>query len=408
MTAANVGAGTLGYAFQILMGRMLDVTEFALLTSLFASGMVLSAPFSAMLMIVSRRVAITSACGDAAGLKRIAIHAFLSFGILVAAILMLGHLMSVQIATWLNLPSPLYALCLVAIPCFTALITITNGFLQGLQKFFFISAVSVSAVLVKIVVALALISIGMGVIGAVGGLFFSNVFIVVAGIFWVSKATKLVSANLAATVTDPIVPKTPIISVILSNIAVIGVCQGDVILVNNFLFPEQAGFYAAAAVLGKAALYLPAGVAFVLYPLVASNDVKKQSSNNYLYLSILLALAGCLGISITYFFIGYRLIEFFYGPAYTSAGEILCWYGFAFMPVSLVVVLENFMIARGKVVFGWVLLIIGPLFFILFPKPVDIFHFLRLISVLGVIWLVVGGLWMFREICFTKQTSYSS
>jgi hypothetical protein len=54
----------------------------------------------------------------------------------------------------------------------------------------------------------------------------------------------------------------------------------------------------------------------------------------------------------------------FYGQKYQGAAELLELYGFAMLPMALVMVAEHFLIAKGRVVFAYVMMIGIP--FVLF------------------------------------------
>ena len=52
----GTAGGILGYLFQIIMGRMLSVTEYGILSALMAIMVVIGAPIQTLSMIISRRV----------------------------------------------------------------------------------------------------------------------------------------------------------------------------------------------------------------------------------------------------------------------------------------------------------------------------------------------------------------
>jgi O-antigen/teichoic acid export membrane protein len=64
---------------------------------------------------------------------------------------------------------------------------------------------------------------------------------------------------------------------------------------------------------------------------------------------------------VSYWLFGEWLIDRLYGRAYAGASVLLRWYGFAILPMALVMVAEYFLIAKGRVLFAWVFLGMAPL-----------------------------------------------
>jgi len=50
-----------------------------------------------------------------------------------------------------------------------------------------------------------------------------------------------------------------------------------------------------------------------------------------------------------------------YGEDYRGAGEVLKYFGFAILPMALVLVAENFLIAKGRVLFAYLFAFTAPL-----------------------------------------------
>ena len=56
LVVGGVAGGILGYLFQIIMGRMLSVSEYGIFSALMAMIVVIGAPMTTLSMIISRRV----------------------------------------------------------------------------------------------------------------------------------------------------------------------------------------------------------------------------------------------------------------------------------------------------------------------------------------------------------------
>jgi O-antigen/teichoic acid export membrane protein len=108
-------------------------------------------------------------------------------------------------------------------------------------------------------------------------------------------------------------------------------------------------------------LYLPGGLVLALLPIVAARQARKQSSGTMLGQALLITFLLCGAAAICYAACGRWLIGLLYGDKYPEAGGLLASYGFAILPMALVMVAEHFLIAQGRVVFAWLFVLIAPL-----------------------------------------------
>jgi O-antigen/teichoic acid export membrane protein len=131
--------------------------------------------------------------------------------------------------------------------------------------------------------------------------------------------------------------------------------------VNHFFPAQDAGLYAAAAVLGKAVLYLPGGIALALFPMVVEQHARRQETRSLFLQALLLVGLVCTAGATFYLVAGRWLVQLLYGAQYAEAGELLRYYGFAILPMTLVMVAEYFLIAKGRILFAYIFVIIAPL-----------------------------------------------
>lgn len=359
LSAANVVAGLLGYAYQVLMGRMLAPVEFALFSAIMALYMFFSSPLGAMYMVISRRVSALRAHNQLAVLRSLywRTHEFLALGGLLFLLLLfpLAH----EAQTYLKSPTQAPIWLLGTAVVIGALLLINNAFFQGMQRFGWLGGTGVLGVSLKIILGIVLITLGFGVSGALGGVLLASCIVWLGGMLITTRSfpAKVVQGRL------PIesFPLKTLLPVLIANIAFAAMTQLDIVLVNWYFPPEQTGLYAAASVLGKAVLYLPGGLVMALYPMVAENHAKDQSSAHIMLQAVAVTATLCGLAALTYWLLGDWLITLLYGQTYTGAGELLRWYGFAMLPMTLVMVAEYFLIAKGSVLFAWLFLGMAPL-----------------------------------------------
>lgn len=354
----GVGGGILSYVFQVLMGRMLGILEYGLFTAMMAIFTVLSAPLGALMMVISRKVSEYSAKKDSGSIT----HFYYSINIFTAVIgiffLAAYIYFAPDIKTYLKAADYLPVYLLGVLIFLNLLPIINNSFLQGMQRFIWLSASSALSILFKIVFSVALVWLGYGVSGAIGG----TVLAMLAG--WIITYGALhfqLGRGRGLPSQASHLSFIPMLPVFLANVAFATMTQLDIVLVNFFFPAQEAGLYAAASVLGKAVLYLPGGIVLALYPMVTENHVHGESSKHLLKQALGLVFVLC-GIGATfYFFFGEWLVRLLYGETYQVAGEILRYYGFAILPMTFVMVMEYFLIAKGRVIFAYLFVILAPL-----------------------------------------------
>jgi O-antigen/teichoic acid export membrane protein len=358
MTVANVMGGALGYAYQVLMGRLLTPAEFALFSAVLALGLFFGSPMGALFMVVSRQVSTLLAQGGGHMLRTLYVVTHKRLAVAGGCFLILLVLLIPALQRYLKSPdsSPVWLFGLFLV--LSALLLVNGAFFQGLNQFFMLGGTGFVAVLMKIVFSVGLISLGLGVNGALAGVLLSVLSIWVFGMARLLR-TLPASADRGQLSIKPfaVAAVTP---VIVANVAFMAMTQLDMVLVNYYFPPDMAGLYAAASVLGKAVLYLPGGLVLALFPAVAENHAMKKGSSHLLFQSVAATFALCGMAALFYWFLGDQLISFFYGPAYSGAGELLRWYGFAILPMALVMVAEHFLIAQGRIFFAWLFLAIAP------------------------------------------------
>jgi O-antigen/teichoic acid export membrane protein len=149
--------------------------------------------------------------------------------------------------------------------------------------------------------------------------------------------------------------------VLIATISLAVMTQLDLVLVNYYFPSGQAGLYAAASVLGKAVLYIPGGLIIALFPMAAADKSNGVKGMQLLYKASLVTLLSCGMLACIYFIYGDFLIKALYGADYDGAGGILALYGFAMLPLALVVVAEQYVIARGETLFSWLFIVLAPI-----------------------------------------------
>jgi O-antigen/teichoic acid export membrane protein len=352
MFIATIGGGILGYVSQVLMGRMLSVADYGLFVTMMALLALVGVPLGTLSMMVTRRASGYWAKNQPARIA--AMFWWINrrvFWISLAAVLCAlpftpflrdyAHLESL-VPAWIFL-----------LLIFTVLFGPVNiAFLQAQQNFRWLAINELAGHAFKIIFCVALVYAGFKLNGALMGMVLATMAI------WFMSYLPLRSV-----VTQPISVDQPkdhlsfkgAIPVLVANLSFAVMTQLDLLLVKHYFDPHQTGVYAAAAILGKAVMYLPSAITIAMFPMVAENESRSQSSA-HLFLNAMVLTAGLSGAgAVFYFLFADDIMTLFYGQKYQGAAEVLKLYGFAMLPMALVVVAEHFLIAKGRVVFAYVM-----------------------------------------------------
>jgi O-antigen/teichoic acid export membrane protein len=359
LSGAGVVGGLLGYVFQVLMGRLLSPPEFALFSAIMALTTFFMSPLGAMSMLLSRRVSTLRACSQHHAMRHLYLrsHHFLALSGLGFLAVMVLALPIVQ--NYLKAPDTLPILIFSMVIVFGAMSVINNAFFQGQQQFFWLGASGVAGVSIKIIFSVTLISLGWGTSGAILGVLLSIILMWLLGTAYTLK--KLPNRGTAVSRAMEPFPLSMIVPVLIANVAFAIMTQLDMVLVNHYFDAEQAGMYAAASVLGKAVLYLPGGLVMVMFPMVAEQHAADKGSAHLLLQAAGATLLVCGAAALFYGLFGPWLVQVFYGQQYAAAGKLLGLYGWAILPMAMVMVAEHFLIAKGRILFAWLFLAVAPL-----------------------------------------------
>ena len=388
LVVGGVAGGILGYLFQIIMGRMLSVSEYGIFSALMAMLVVIGAPMTTLSMIISRRVSTYRSEQDNGKLGYLFywINRKLLLIAVVLIVLVVFNIKPLQNFLLIEKSAHLYLLLIILLIAFPQ--AVNNAYLQGLQYFKWLSVSGVLATLLKIIIAVILIYFGLGVAGALGGVIFSTFIILI--LTYVVLRPSLSKNNASISNTTHLLFKSAM-PVLLANVAFAVMTQIDMVLVKYYFSEQEVGIYAAASILGKAGMYLPGGIAMALFPMVAENHASGKSSAHLMFQAVgvtaLLSLTGAL----FYYFFADSIIVLLYGNDYKEAANVLKYFGFAILPMALIMVAEHFLIAMGRVLFTYLFMVVAPLQLIAIYYYHDtLLDIVAVLSISGII-LVVSG-----------------
>lgn len=357
MFVATIAGGVLGYVFQVLMGRLLSIADYGLFVTLMALFAVIGVPLGALNMVVARKASEYRAKNQPERLAAMFWWVNKRVFWTGAVVILCASPFVAVMRDYFRLDSivPVWIFLLMV---FAALFgPVNSAFLQALQGFRWLAANGVTGHGFKIIFCVALVFAGFGLNGALMGTVLAlfatwlMTFLPIRHAVTPSAGAGRVGRHLSFKSAIP---------VLIANLAFVVMTQLDMVLVNYYFDSDQAGLYAAASILGKAVMYLPGAIVIAMFPMVAENESRGLSSAHLFFNAMGLTAALSGAGALFYLFFADGIMPLLYGHKYQAATELLRYYGFAILPMTLVMVAEHFLIAKGRVIFAYIMMLAIP------------------------------------------------
>jgi O-antigen/teichoic acid export membrane protein len=359
MSGFGVVGGVLGYVFQVLMGRLLSSRDFALFGAIMGASMFAMAPMGALMMLVSKKVATLVALKSQDRLRSVYQQTCLFLFRASLALLFFIFLGYQELQLFFKIDGPWPLVFVISVVLLAGMQTVNNAFFQGQEKFNHLGLFGLMGISLKIALCVLLLSLGFELYGVLSGVLISTALVWFFGVLSIRRSF-VGSKQYKDKFFDHGDQFKIMLPTLVANIAFVAMTQLDIVLVNYYFEPSLAAEYTAASVLGKAVLYLPWGLVMALFPMVTQQHATSRSSSHLLVQAASATLLLCSAAAVFYWLLGPFIVNLFYGNRFVLAGDLLGMYGFAILPMALVMVAEHFLIAKGRVLFAWLFFLIAP------------------------------------------------
>ena len=350
---ATIVTGIFNYLSNILVGRMLGPADYSIFASLLSLVLILGVLAGVVQTVTSNYVARLRARGAMSETGAFLVYLALRLLPLGIGSTLLLAVISQPLSTFLRMPSPvpIITLSLVVIP--VMLLPVVYGALAGVQRFGALGATQIGGGVLRLIAVVTLISLGLGVAGAVASLLVSYLGALVLGVLYLRE---LVRHRGEERVVQPIGLFEYSLHTVLALLAFAMLTNSDLIIVKSRFSPDEAGLYAAAAALGKVTLWLPAAVGVLLLPKATEQHARMQSSASLVWKSLLATGLLCGGFIIVFFLFPTPLVRVLFGELYVAHASLLGLYALAMMLFSLVNVCLYYYLAVQEKRYGYFLL----------------------------------------------------
>jgi O-antigen/teichoic acid export membrane protein len=383
--SASILAGFLNYLFQLYVGRMLGPSDYGIYSSLVALLYIMSVPSSTIQTSVAKLVSDYST--DHEKIKYLLKYAFRKLTVVAVLVSALFMFLSIYLSDFLNINSNTYFIILSILLFISFLSPILMGALQGMQMFMQMGLNGVAGTLFKLLSGIILVYYGFGVNGALFALLIGSLLALILAFmpFRFLEGSKEVNGNLRFFDYS--------IVVLLATIGLTFMTNGDMLIVKHYLSENEAGLYAAAALLGKIILFTTAPIAMVMFPKVTV--MNKNKNNGFDLLRNSLLYTGGISFFFVAIFILFPefIVQLLFGPKFLEINGLLVYFAAAIAFFSLANIFVFYDLATRKYRFLYVLGAVSVLEVVL----ISLFHdssltVVRILLVLMAILFV--GVWL--------------
>ena len=308
--AATLVASGANYASNLVLGRRLEVDEFADAALVVSGLLLLSAVALGLQLTVARAIATGGGASAARRLERRAVIVGAGAGATVAVL-------SPMIASRFNMGSPVPLIVLAAgVPIFFSM-AMRRGVLQASHRFGQIALSQVAEPLARLAITMVALSMGLGATSAAVGL------VAAFAVGWVVSSPGALRLEATTTIRET---RSAVGATVLLLIGQVVIANGDLWVVAA-LIPSDAGSYAAVALVGRLVFIAGWSIVTVVFPTLASGS--GAASGRLLLKAV--GSAAIVGSELTAgaFVAGDRLIGAMVGDDYAEAGHLLGPYALA-------------------------------------------------------------------------------
>lgn len=330
MLVLSVVASAFNYAFQIISGRLLSTADYGELNSAFSVINIFTVIGVALGLSTAKNISESSNIigSKIKTLFLFCIIASIPFvSVLTVIMLLMNYSLSVSILTSTAI-------------AFISLSYIFHGTLQGSKLFFKLSIFNIVQPLFKLLFGALLIALGMSFKVVFIVMAFGSLFSMLYGYLVLRNQNEL-SGSVDFKAIEPILKY--LLFTLVSTSALTLFNNVDILIIRQYFSAEDVGIYSCAALFGKIILYIPAVLATMLFPIAVSGDSNSKSAlkKTLFYSFLISAIAG-----IALYLFRNIAIRIVMGESYLSASKYILPLIAAILPLVMITVMVNYLIAR--------------------------------------------------------------
>lgn len=354
--AATTIANVFAYGYQVVMARLLQPGDYAILTALFGV-LILESIAAQVIQSATARIAARYIARGEEPALHVFVRRWTRRMLVIAG---LPAILIVVAAPFIAAPLalPVADIVLLGVAMFiTAPLTFTGGLLQGLGRFGWFGWYFIVQAVARLLVGVVLVVVGFGVTGAFTGALSALVaglavsLVPLASVFRRSRgATHEVELGAAETRFFLLASVIMLGYAALTNI--------DAVAARALLPAGEAGAYAGAITMAKIVLFAPIAVGFILLERTARSHARGEDTDRPLFAALAFALLTSGAVTIGYLVAPSFFTRIVVGDQYPLTPSLIGPYAVAALLNALLSLWIAHFIGRGEMRFG-VLLALG-------------------------------------------------
>jgi len=356
MLCGSVLVASINFGFNVSMARLLGTALFAQVAAMVTLLMLLSSVSLSFQMVCAKFVARNTTTPG----KLTLFHDLRRSAWIVGFAIALGLTLARKpIAEYLRMPDAWLLVAFALGMAFYTPLGVKRGNMQGLCALGALSRNYILEATSKLLIAVLLVELGYGVMGAVGAI---SASIIAAMLIAGPKVPTFVADESAEVIPASFREGMQAIVFFIGQVIINNI---DIILVKHFFTAELAGLYAAVALVGRVLYFAAWSIVSAMFPISAA--ARGEDNRHVLYLPLLIVLLMSIAfIAVLALFPGF-IIHLVLGEGFRSAEPLLSLYAAATGLYALAVVLMTYEMSRKIANTGWLqLLVSGALVFLIY------------------------------------------
>lgn len=362
MLAGSVLVSLANFGYNIGVAHLLGPGDFSHAAAAVTLLMLASCVNLAYQLVAAKLIAKTSVPGERAAVYQLLMRRAWLVGFGLAAVFVGA---SRWIASYLRMPSPTLVVILGLGMLFYIPLGVRRGGMQGTCQFLRLSLNLAAEAFIKLVAALVLVLWGTGILGAVGAITLSVVgaFLLPAGD---QELRQIRLPYQHGSLRESIQAITFFVGqVIINNV--------DILMVKHYFAPDDAGIYAAVALVGRLLYFASWSVTSAMFPISAGSSAETESRRVLIVpLLFVIALSSVFVIFLASF--PGLVIRTLFGSDFHRVGvgveQLLAMNAVATAVYAVCVVLITYEMSRRIANTGWLQLVVS----LLIILTVSAFH----------------------------------
>jgi len=336
--------GLINFIFQLTMARMLSLSDYGILATLFSIFYILIVLMESIQTVIAKYTVEEKSDGRIKNILKRALRKG-AFGFIALFLIYLA--VSIPLSQVLGIDYLLMTLNGLSILVVFSL-PITRGILQGKKRFGALGTNLILESFFKLAIGVSLVYFGFSVAGALVGNLLGGIL---AFAFSFLPLMYLFSAKEKSRMTEGIYDYMKPSFVI--SLVVVAFYSLDTIMAKIVFSAETAGIYAIASIISKAAFWGTAPISKAMFPFSAEG---RPGKNNFLSSAIVITSFLLVVLLLIFLLLPDRIISLFSGRSLPESANILIYLGLSMGVLSLTNLILLYKLSLNKVRGYWFLL----------------------------------------------------